>query len=95
MQRTVIIKGDPHVNRCPAQRLGGGNEVGTGTYDILEIRICLLHDHGIHSEAGDNREVFTRHAVDSQLDQIDIPGVLAECHRERLSLGERDIEVPG
>jgi hypothetical protein len=44
---------------------------------------------------GDNCEVFTRRAVNSQLDQIDVPGVLPECDRERLSLGERDIEVPG
>ena len=49
--RTMIIKGDPHVDRCTPEGLGGRNEVGPGTDHVLELRAGLVHDHGIDAQA--------------------------------------------
>src|SRR5215211_4820465 len=93
--RTIIIKGDPHVDRGTPERLRGRDEVRAGTDDILELRAGLVHDHRVNSQARDDCEVLARHTVNGELDQINVQGVFAERDLQRVKLRQWDLQVAG
>src|SRR4029453_15821414 len=52
------------------------------------------HDHGIDTQPSDDGEMLARYAIDSDLDQIDVPCVVPEGDLEGICLRQRDLEVP-
>jgi hypothetical protein len=59
----------------------------------FQAGICLVHDHGVHSDAGDHREMLGRVIIDSELDQIDRPGMPGEGDLDRRIFLQREVEV--